>query len=113
MPEVLDSSVVSVTINYQETGLSTLYRLKKNTTLHIVPGPSLLGKHLALRTNYPAATNGFVRDQYTSLAWFSKYGKQLTSNDHKYVEIKDLDMYCEVLMSRAGSFHFHALDEDK
>lgn len=40
-------------INNGENKESTLYRVPNDSTLHIYPGPSLLGKSIVLYCNYP------------------------------------------------------------
>jgi hypothetical protein len=58
---------LSVAIKYQKNEESILYRLKKKTVLHIVPSDSLLGKHIAILTNYPSNEKGpFVRGEFAS-----------------------------------------------
>ena len=47
--------IVSVTLTDGDNAQSTLYRLQRGTTLRLHPGPSLLGKHITLSTNYVAA----------------------------------------------------------
>lgn len=44
---------LSVTIEYEKNQERSLYRLKKKNTLHIVVAENLLGKHVAILTNYP------------------------------------------------------------
>lgn len=107
-----EAKTVSVTINYQSFDDSKLYRLQKSTILHVVPGESLLGKHIAVQTNYPSNENDFVRSKFVSLQWFSRYGETL-SNVENFAEIKDLEMYCEVKMMRSGTFRFYILEEDR
>ena len=105
-------TVNSVTINYQAFEDSKLYRLKKSTVLRVVPGESLLGKHISIQTNYPAQQNEFVRNKFVSLEWFTRYGERVSSNDN-YAQIKDLEMYCQVTLQRSGTFRFYILEEDR
>ncbi len=49
----------------------------------------------------------FIRLQYVHLNWFNRHGKKLTDEDHPHTEIKELDVYCEIEIKRAGSFHFY------
>ena len=108
-----DEKIVSVKINYQKFEDSTLYRLKKRTTVRIVPGESLLGKNIAIQTNYPLNENDeFVRNKFISLEWFSRFGEKIATRD-SYAEIKDLEMYCQAKMLRAGTFRFYILEEDR
>jgi N-terminal domain from the human glycogen debranching enzyme len=107
-----EGKTVSVTITYGVFDDSKLYRLKKSTVLRVVPGESLLGKRVAIQTNYPASQNDFVRNKFVSLEWFSRYGEKLSSGDN-YAEINDLEMYCQVTMLRSGTFRFYILEEDR
>jgi hypothetical protein len=108
-----DSKVVSVKINYQKLEDSTLYRLKKKTVLRVVPAESLLGKHISIQTNYPSSErNDFVRNQFVSLQWYSRYGDKITANND-FAEIKDLEMYCQVQVQRSGTFKFQILEEER
>lgn len=102
---------VSVTINYQSFDDSKLYRLKKATVLHIVPGESLLGKNISVQANYPTSDD-FVRNKFVSLEWYSRYGERLPTSDN-FAEIRDLEMYCQVKMLRSGTFRFYILEEDR
>lgn len=109
----VESKTVSVTINYQSFDDSKLYRLQKSTVLRVVPGESLLGKHITIQTNYPTNdSNEFVRNKFVSLEWFSRYGERLPNNDN-FAEIRDLQMYCQVKMLRSGTFRFYILEEDR
>lgn len=103
---------VSVTVNYKQFDESKLYRLKKLTVIRVVPGESLLGKRIAIQTNYPSLENEFVRNKFESLEWFSRYGEKVPNNDN-YTDIKDLEMYCEVKLQKSGTFRFHILEEDQ
>lgn len=107
-----ESKTVSVTINYQTFDDSKLYRLQKSTVIRVVPGESLLGKHISIQTNYPSNDNEYIRNQFKSLEWFSRYGEKLSSNDN-YAEIRDLEMYCQVKLQRSGTFRFYILEEDR
>lgn len=107
-----EGKTVSVTINFGVFDDSKLYRLKKSTVLRVVPGESLLGKHISVQTNYPENQNDFVRTKFVSLEWFSRYGEKLSASDN-YAEIRDLEMYCQVTMLRSGSFRFYILEEDR
>lgn len=45
--------ILSVAINDGVNAESSLYRLKRGQILRIIPGVSLLGRHVALYCNYP------------------------------------------------------------
>jgi hypothetical protein len=108
-----NEKVVSVKINYHKFEDSTLYRLKKNTVLRVVPAENLLGKRITIQTNYPLNEgDDFVRSKFVSLDWYSRYGEKITVSN-KYAEIKDLEMYCEVKMLRSGTFRFYILEEER
>lgn len=47
------SDVVSIALQHGVNAEGQLYRLKRGTKLRIVPGSSLLGRHVALYCNYP------------------------------------------------------------
>jgi hypothetical protein len=108
-----ETKVVSVKINYQKFEDSTLYRLKKKTVVRIVPGETLLGKHINIQTNYPVSEkDDFVRNNFVSLEWFSRFGEKVSTNG-SYAEIRDLEMYCQVTMLRSGTFKFYIVEEEK
>lgn len=108
-----EGKVVSVKINYQKFEDSTLYRLKKKTVLRVVPGESLLGKSIAVQTNYPTnEKDDFVRNKFVSLDWYSRFGEKIATRE-SYTEIRDLEMYCQVTMLRAGTFRFYILEEER
>lgn len=107
-----EGNTVSVTINYQTFDDSKLFRLKKSTVLRVVPGESLLGKHIAIQSNYPSNDDEFVRSKFVSLEWYSRYGEKLSNSDN-FAEIRDLEMYCQVKMIRSGTFRFYILEEDR
>lgn len=48
-----NNDVVSIAVQHGVNAEGQLYRLKRGTKLHIVPGSSLLGRHVALYCNYP------------------------------------------------------------
>lgn len=54
----------------------------------------------------------FIRKQYLHIDWFNKTGKKLTDADQPFAEINCLDIYCELKLNRAGSFHFYFTYED-
>lgn len=44
---------VSIALHHGVNAEHQLYRLKRGTLLRLVPGPSLLGRNVALYCNYP------------------------------------------------------------
>lgn len=55
------SETLSVAIHHGVNAEQQLYRLKRGTLLHIVPGASLLGRRVALYCNLPVTgTQNFV-----------------------------------------------------
>lgn len=99
--------ILGLTINHNEHLDGTLYRLKRGTRLRIVPGASILGRHVALYTNYPVAdaTTPFKRNTFHQLTWYKKNGGNLTSDS--YVAVTSLDIYCEIVANVSGSFQFY------
>lgn len=49
----------------------------------------------------------FIRKQYVHLNWFNKSGHKLTDGSQPFIQITDLDVFCELEMNRAGPFHFY------
>lgn len=47
------TEVISIKLDHGVHGDELLYRLKRGTVLRLVPGSSLLGRHVALYCNYP------------------------------------------------------------
>lgn len=47
------ADLLSIELHHGVNAEGQLYRLKRGTTLRLVPGPSLLGKNVALYCNYP------------------------------------------------------------
>lgn len=45
--------LLSVALNHGGNTEDLLFRLKRGTVLQLVPGPSLLGRNVALYCNYP------------------------------------------------------------
>ncbi|XP_055679144.1 glycogen debranching enzyme [Lutzomyia longipalpis] len=100
--------VLSLAISHGEDKEGTLFRLKRGTILHIVPGPNLLGRHIALYCNYPQNdSNGFERTKYSTLIWHTSSGQKLTNAAQPFVEVNDLDIYCEIVANKSGTFHFY------
>lgn len=102
---------IKLAIHHNDQGKGSLYRLKKNSMVHVHPGPSLLGRRVAIFCNYPADGADFDRNRYTQLKWFSPTGTQLESDGSKYLSIKDVDYYCNVHLTRSGAYHFYILYE--
>lgn len=48
-----NNEVLSIALHHGVNAEGQLYRLKRGTKLRLVPGPSLLGRHVALYCNYP------------------------------------------------------------
>lgn len=47
------NEVLSIALHHGVNAEGQLYRLKRGTKLRLVPGPSLLGRNVALYCNYP------------------------------------------------------------
>lgn len=52
--------VLSIALHHGVNAEGQLYRLKRGTKLCLVPGPSLLGRNVALYCNYPVTGIHFV-----------------------------------------------------
>ncbi|XP_055637696.1 glycogen debranching enzyme isoform X2 [Toxorhynchites rutilus septentrionalis] len=104
---------LKLAIHHNDKGEGALYRLKKNSLVHVHPGASLLGRRVAIFCNYPADGKDFDRKQYTQLKWFSPTGSQLETGKSKFLSIKDVDCYCNVHLTRSGAYHFYVLYEEK
>lgn len=100
--------VLSLALNHGEHREGNLYRLKRGTTLRIVPGVSLLGRHISLATNYPVqAGSTYERNTFHKLQWHHKNGAPLGGGQvNQFVEVISLDVYCEIVVSTSGSFKF-------
>lgn len=48
-----NKEVLSIALHHGVNADGHLYRLKRGTKLRLVPGPSLIGRHVALYSNYP------------------------------------------------------------
>ncbi|XP_062560006.1 glycogen debranching enzyme isoform X2 [Armigeres subalbatus] len=105
------TGTIKLAIHHNDPGKGTLYRLKKNSMVHVHPGPSLLGRRVAIFCNYPADGEDFDRNRYSQLKWFSPTGTQLQLNGSKYLSIRDVDCYCNVHLTRSGAYHFYILYE--
>lgn len=92
-------------INHGEN-CGSLYRLKRGTTLHIVPGASLLGRRIVLHCNYPNGAAKFDRKVYYKQQWFQKNGQKLDNGGGGFVEVTSLDIYCELEVNQSGTFRF-------
>lgn len=53
------SELLSIAIHHGANAEGQLYRLKRGTKLRLIPGPSLLGRYVALYCNYPV-TGKFI-----------------------------------------------------
>ncbi|XP_059049795.1 glycogen debranching enzyme [Achroia grisella] len=102
-----------LTLEHGEHNDATLYRFKKGYYLQFCPGPSLLGRKVFLYTNYVVSDNPeddkgeqaeFVRNQYYGLEWRgAARGEPLGAG----VLVTDTQLYCELRLTRAGSFHYY------
>lgn len=54
----------------------------------------------------------FHRNQFTTLKWHSSDGKVLKENPLDFIQIRDLEYYCEIVVNRAGTFNFYFLFEE-
>lgn len=52
-----NNEVLSIALHHGVNAEGQLYRLKRGTKLRLVPGPSLLGRYVALYCNYPVTGN--------------------------------------------------------
>uniref|UniRef100_A0A8D8ADW6 Glycogen debranching enzyme n=2 Tax=Culex pipiens TaxID=7175 RepID=A0A8D8ADW6_CULPI len=104
---------IKLAIHHNDKGEGTLYRLKKNSLIHVHPGASLLGRRVAIYCNYPADGKEFNRHVYTQLQWCSPTGTLLSqSGGSKFVSIRDVDCYCTVHLNHSGAYHFYVQYED-
>ncbi|XP_040158875.1 glycogen debranching enzyme isoform X1 [Anopheles arabiensis] len=119
--EVIESSAmadgvisIKLAIHDSNQGDGALYRLKKNSLVHVHPGASLLGRRVALYCNYPADDKEFCRKTYRRLEWCSAAGSPLetSASGSEYTSIKDVDYYCNVHFTKSGAYHFYALYEE-
>lgn len=62
IPVMTNSSneVLSIALHHGVNAEGQLYRLKRGTKLRLIPGPSLLGRNVALYCNYPVTGNDGV-----------------------------------------------------
>lgn len=97
--------VLSLELQHGENREGSLYRLKRGITLRIVPGVSLLGRHISLSTNYPATGKVFDRNIFQKLQWHHKNGDPC-GQVNQFVEVTSLDFYCEIVVNVSGSFKF-------
>ncbi|XP_055387431.1 glycogen debranching enzyme [Condylostylus longicornis] len=102
--------VLSIAYDDKIHAESTLYRVKKGSIVRLTPGPSFLGKEIALYTNFPEEAQ-FIRTTYRPLMFYGKHGEELLHNvnNNPYVIISDVDVYCEVKLNRSGTFRFYFL----
>lgn len=100
MPDTL-----SLTLNHGEHRESQLFRIQRGSILRFTPGPSLLGKKVTLFSNYPeTAAANFERTNFCKLVWHGRDGKPLKGGA---AAVNDLDVYCEIVADKAGSFRFY------
>lgn len=106
-------NVLSIALHHGVNAEHELYRLRRGTTLRLVPGSSLLGRKVALYCNYPVTDKAeFIREQYLHLNWYSKDGKKLSDGLHPFTQITDTEAHCEVILNRSGTFHFYFVYDD-
>lgn len=55
-------NIVSISINHKVNAENLLYRLCRGTTLRIIPGPTLLGRRVALYCNLPVTGNLYIME---------------------------------------------------
>lgn len=58
-----NNDVLSIALQHGVNAEGQLYRLKRGTKLRIVPGSSLLGRHVALYCNYPVTGKCYVNSR--------------------------------------------------
>ncbi|GAB0093565.1 Glycogen debranching enzyme [Sergentomyia squamirostris] len=49
----------------------------------------------------------FQRKKYIPLCWHTSSGHKITNDTNSFVEVNDLDIYCEITAQRSGTFHFY------
>lgn len=77
---------LSISINHGVNADSSLFRLRRGTNLRIIPGPSLLGRHVALYCNYPItgekATNQMQYTKVTKIiTHYTQIQRTLSANN--------------------------------
>ncbi|CAN9502909.1 unnamed protein product [Ophioblennius macclurei] len=83
-------------LNEKENLERTLFRLEQGFELQFRLGPSLQGKRVIVRTNYPLEGQQFVRSNFRALAWNYPTGRE-----------DDSDKYCSLELKMAGSYQYH------
>ncbi|XP_053603151.1 glycogen debranching enzyme isoform X2 [Plodia interpunctella] len=107
-----------ITLEHAAHNDSTLYRFEKGCYLQFCPGPSLFGRKVFLYTNYVMSDNQednnseqaeFVRNQYYGLEWrrAAAGADAGAASLGAGVLVDDTDLYCELKLARAGSFHYY------
>lgn len=102
MPDIL-----SLSVDHGQHRDDLLYRIHRDDVLRISPGPSLLGKKLQLFTNYPGVGKDFNRTTFHLMQWKDTQGQPIANQSDNLIFVKDLDIYCELVAERAGSFKFY------
>ncbi|XP_068144512.1 glycogen debranching enzyme [Drosophila tropicalis] len=102
-----DMEIHSIPISEGQNAEHVLYRLKRGSKLCVHPDSSLLGRKIALYTNYPAEGKKFVRTEYRLLDWHLKNGKQITTVMHPEAHVVDTDIYAQVELQISGTFRFY------
>lgn len=101
------SDILSLSLDHGEHRDHLLYQIHRDDVLRISPGPTLLGKKLQLLTNYPESGKEFNRNSFRPMNWKNNQGQPLKFLADNLIFVKDLDMYCELVTERAGSFKFY------
>lgn len=83
-------------LNDQEDLQRTLFRLEQGFELQFRLGPSLQGRRILLRTNYPLEGQRFERNNFRVLAWNYPTGRE-----------DDSDKFCSLDLKVAGSYQYY------
>ncbi|CAH0555446.1 unnamed protein product [Brassicogethes aeneus] len=94
MPAIAQVRVL--TLNDNEHQISTIYRIEHDWIIQFRLGPSLLGRKVSLKCNYPVEKKEFKREVYQQLPWL----KEHENSD-------DTALYAQITAQIAGSFHFY------
>ena len=86
-----------LTLELNQDGTSTVYKLSKGWILQFRLGSSILGQSVSLHTNYPLKGDNFDRAVYYDLPW------QSDSNN----KADDTSIFANLHVEISGSFHFY------